>query len=87
MKLTRAELKRLHPDDLARLETLLKQVVAEKESGRVPWLCAVPGCNGEPHPGRQGPHARTAQRPPAGDWDTWMCLAGRGWGKTRTGAE
>lgn len=24
---------------------------------------------------------------PDGDWDTWLILAGRGWGKTRTGAE
>ncbi len=32
-------------------------------------------------------HARPNQRPPAGDWRTWLILAGRGWGKTRTGAE
>lgn len=25
--------------------------------------------------------------PPDPDWDTWLILAGRGWGKTRTGAE
>lgn len=25
--------------------------------------------------------------PPSGDWRTWLILAGRGWGKTRTGAE
>lgn len=87
MKLTRAELKRLSPDDLERLETLLEQVVAQRESGRVPWLCDVPECDGTAHPGRLGPHARPQQRPPTGDWDTWMCLAGRGWGKTRTGAE
>ena len=31
--------------------------------------------------------ARPSQRPPAGDWRTWLILAGRGWGKTRTGAE
>ncbi len=31
--------------------------------------------------------ARPAQLLPAGDWDTWLILAGRGWGKTRTGAE
>lgn len=31
--------------------------------------------------------ARTEQLPPAGDWYVWMILAGRGWGKTRTGAE
>ena len=31
--------------------------------------------------------ARPEQVEPAGEWDTWLILAGRGWGKTRTGAE
>jgi phage terminase large subunit-like protein len=31
--------------------------------------------------------ARENQLPPAGDWQTWMVLAGRGFGKTRMGAE
>jgi hypothetical protein len=31
--------------------------------------------------------ARADQLPPAGDWVTWLILAGRGAGKTRTGAE
>lgn len=31
--------------------------------------------------------ARPDQLPPDGDWTTWLALAGRGWGKTRTGAE
>lgn len=31
--------------------------------------------------------ARPAQLTPNGDWRTWLILAGRGWGKTRTGAE
>lgn len=31
--------------------------------------------------------ARPDQVMPEGDWDIWLCLAGRGWGKTRTGAE
>lgn len=32
--------------------------------------------------------ARPSQLPPAGaDWLVWLILAGRGWGKTRTGAE
>lgn len=30
---------------------------------------------------------RREQMPPHGDWRTWLILAGRGWGKTRTGAE
>lgn len=31
--------------------------------------------------------ARPEQMPPAGVWDTWVILAGRGFGKTRSGAE
>jgi len=31
--------------------------------------------------------ARPEQLPPPGDWYVWLILAGRGWGKTRTGAE
>lgn len=31
--------------------------------------------------------ARAEQLPPAGEWYVWLILAGRGWGKTRTGAE
>jgi len=43
----------------------------EQELRRRPWL-------------RQ---RRATQRPPQGDWVTWLAMAGRGWGKTRTGAE
>ena len=32
-------------------------------------------------------YARESQLPPDGDWDTWLILAGRGFGKTRTDAE
>lgn len=31
--------------------------------------------------------ARPAQLPPPGDWRIWLMLAGRGFGKTRAGAE
>jgi phage terminase large subunit-like protein len=31
--------------------------------------------------------ARPSQLPPPGDWSNWLILAGRGFGKTRTGAE
>jgi phage terminase large subunit-like protein len=32
-------------------------------------------------------HVRDEQRPPEGDWTTWIYLGGRGAGKTRAGAE
>lgn len=35
----------------------------------------------------EGLWARPAQLIPPGDWNTWLILAGRGFGKTRTGAE
>ena len=31
--------------------------------------------------------ARADQQPPAGDWRLWLIMAGRGFGKTRAGAE
>lgn len=31
--------------------------------------------------------ARPDQLPPDGDWTVWLIMSGRGWGKTRTGAE
>jgi phage terminase large subunit-like protein len=31
--------------------------------------------------------ARSNQLPPPGDWRVWLIQSGRGWGKTRTGAE
>src|SRR5439155_12582319 len=31
--------------------------------------------------------ARDSQKAPPGDWRVWLLLAGRGFGKTRTGAE
>jgi hypothetical protein len=33
------------------------------------------------------PRARPTQRPPAGDWLTWLAICGRGWGKTRVATE
>jgi phage terminase large subunit-like protein len=35
----------------------------------------------------RGVWARGKQLPPAGDWTTWVVRAGRGWGKTLTGAQ
>lgn len=87
MSLSRAELQKLSPAGLIKLESVLEQVLLDQEAGRVGWLCDVPDCNGDPHIGRPAHHARRTQRPPAGEWDVWMCLAGRGWGKTRVGAE
>jgi phage terminase large subunit-like protein len=42
-----------------------------RQRARVPWRAV----------------ARPDQLPPEGPWFVWLILAGRGWGKTRTGAE
>jgi phage terminase large subunit-like protein len=88
MRPTRAQLAQLSPADLDRLAERLEAMAHDIETGKVPWLCSRPDCDGSPHKGRPGPHARPSQRPPADDdWDVWMALAGRGFGKTRMGAE
>ena len=51
------------------------------------WWCDRPICDGQPHDRYDRKHARDTQRPPPGQWTTWLVLAGRGFGKTRTGAE
>lgn len=51
------------------------------------WACDVEDCNGLPHDGMWHKHARANQRIPAGLWLIWAIISGRGFGKTRTGAE
>jgi phage terminase large subunit-like protein len=43
--------------------------------------------NAPPRPRPWHQKARPNQLPPEGDWSTWLILAGRGFGKTRLGAE
>jgi phage terminase large subunit-like protein len=46
------------------------------------------GCDGRPHEGYPFEHARGDQWPPPGaDWFLWFLMAGRGFGKTRSGSE
>lgn len=88
MKITREDLRRLSPGELRLFVDTMQQVVQDRESGKVPWLCPDDTCDGRPHPGWMGPHARASQRVPDDpEIDTILWLAGRGWGKTRTGAE
>lgn len=85
----RARIATLTPE---RREQLAARVQREKEARRTRWLCDNDVCSGEPHPRAPYPHARRDQRLPfkASNKGTvigalWM--AGRGYGKTRTGAE
>lgn len=52
-----------------------------------PWACSVPDCDGLLHEGYDYRHARASQRLPSGGWFSWLIVAGRGFGKTKTGAE
>jgi phage terminase large subunit-like protein len=49
--------------------------------------CGDPHCEGLPHEGWPTKHARVKQIAPAWLWLIWLILAGRGFGKTRSGAE
>jgi len=51
------------------------------------WYGGVCPCGLEPGDCTIHKRARTNQRPPEGDWTKWLCMAGRGFGKTRVGAE
>lgn len=64
--------------------------VSQVETGEQQvWYCPRGrGCDGQPHDGAEYPHARGNQWPPPGvDWLIWAMIAGRGGGKTRSGAE
>jgi phage terminase large subunit-like protein len=68
---------------------LVRRVQTIESGGKKVWFCKVGrSCDGEPHPGADYPHARGNQWPPPGtDWLVWAMIAGRGGGKTRSGAE
>ena len=53
------------------------------EAARFAWYAEGCPCGLEPGQCREHPRARPSQRPPAGDWRTWLLLMGRGAGKTR----
>jgi phage terminase large subunit-like protein len=66
---------------------LLKWLMSEPTSNRLAYLASL--SEGEK---RELAHhwqlwARAEQLPPDGDWRIWLVMAGRGFGKTRTGAE
>ena len=77
------------PDDAdATGYDFLRKVDAEK---RAPNIAAMDGPDAVeaatyfPHYFK--PHSHPGQWPPEGDWQVWLVMAGRGFGKTRAGAE
>ena len=74
--------------ELTRLEALRGVSVDRAgESARFDWYGDSCPCELSPGDCREHPRARPSQRPPAGDWRTWLLLMGRGAGKTRSAAE
>jgi hypothetical protein len=74
---------------LTRLDRAIRSLAVSAPDGhaRWDWFAASCPCGLPPGECREHPRARSSQRPPAGRWRTWVVLAGRGFGKTRTGAE
>lgn len=52
-----------------------------------PFYCPSLTCDGEPHGEWEWRHCRIDQRPPPGEWFSWVLRSGRGGGKTRAGSE
>ena len=68
--------------------SLLEQVAALTPEQRTEWLQTVPSSTLDAVERQDWwMAARPEQLAPEGDWHVWLILSGRGWGKTRTGAE
>lgn len=77
----------LTPDEAERLQKLrylkhLQYKAAILQAKDRPWFTGSPD-----HPDHLHRPARPEQLMPEGDWLTWLITAGRGFGKSRTGAE
>jgi phage terminase large subunit-like protein len=78
--------------DWRKLRAGIERLERRQALGRIdasPWEWYAEGCPcGRPAGEcREHPRARANQRPPDGDWRTWLMLMGRGAGKTRAAAE
>ena len=89
----RKYISKLSPKAKAELNRRLESRMNEE---RRVWYCGDRECDGRPHGVYNYPHARGSKRedqrgsqyPPLGtDWVTWLMLAGRGSGKSKTGSE
>lgn len=65
----------------------MERLAAMEPTARNAWLRALPASIRREMLWTWHWWARPSQLPPQGDWRTWMILAGRGFGKTRAGAE
>lgn len=81
-----ASMKRWTP---AAQERALDLIKIRSRSNHRPFYCPNAQCDGNPHEGWAWPHARADQRPPSMRefWQTWLYMAGRGAGKSRSASE
>ena len=66
---------------------MLKSLASLPEPERIKLITEMPDDLAESIRWDWPSRARAEQLLPAGDWRYWLIMAGRGWGKTRTGAE
>ena len=67
--------------------SLMERLARLPDEARDLVIEAIPEGRRSALAGSWGWNARPSQLAPAGDWAVWLVLAGRGFGKTRTGAE
>jgi phage terminase large subunit-like protein len=68
-------------------QDMVTRIVALPEEGRRALLAALTEAQRREFAGRWGVWAHRGQCAPAGTWRVWLIRAGRGFGKTRAGAE
>jgi phage terminase large subunit-like protein len=64
-----------------------EQIATEGDDALVKFVLSMSAAQQRSLTYRWGFWGRPTQLAPAGSWDNWLILAGRGFGKTRTGAE
>jgi Terminase large subunit, T4likevirus-type, N-terminal len=73
--------------ELIKVQRAAAAAISSEDRARYDWFGGVCPCGLEPGACIIHPRARPSQRPPEGDWNTLLALAGRGWGKTRASTE
>lgn len=75
------------PSPFAQQSYLMRALLSLSESERAETIAAMSEAERATLRYHWKLHARHAQLPPRGDWRCWLICAGRGFGKTRSGAE
>jgi hypothetical protein len=71
----------------ARADHLFGTSIEDADPEMYEWYASTCPCGLPPGDCTEHPRARPTQRPPDGEWSRWFLMAGRGFGKTKAGAE